>query len=169
MTRTRIILHATVAIGVLWTIPVQAEDIPKRRDGLWETVTSSQVTTKDGTVGAIRAVKQCIDGKTDSLAQSAIGRYGSCEQVRSVKTAQGYEVEASCSAGQSTLKALFSGDFSSRVTADVTSTEVLAPGQQPRTVMTTIKSRYIGPCTADQRPGDIINPDGTIVRPRGTK
>jgi hypothetical protein len=168
MTRTRIILHATVAIGMLWSIAVHAEDIPKRRAGLWQTSTRSQVTTKDDTVGAQHVVKQCIDDKTDSLVQSAVGHTGPCQQVRSVKTAQGYEVEApSCGQSTSARKAWISGDFSSKVTVHVTSAEVLAPWQL-RTVNTTIESRYIGPCTADQRPGNIINPDGTVRAP-GTK
>ncbi|MBM3623392.1 MAG: hypothetical protein FJX20_22160 [Alphaproteobacteria bacterium] len=166
MTRSRIIPHATVAIGVLWSIAAQAADIPTRRAGIWETTTTSAVTTKDRTVGANSVVKQCIDDKTDSLARNAIRP---CEQGRSAKTAQGYEVVASsCGQFNSTLKAWISGDFSSKVTVQVTSVEVLAP-QQTRTVNTTIESRYIGPCTADQRPGDIIKPDGTVIRTPGTK
>lgn len=166
MTRTRFILHATVAIGVLWSIAVQAADIPKRRAGIWETVTTSQVTTKERTVGANLAVKQCIDDKTDSLVRDAVRP---CEPGLSVKTAQGHEIVASsCGQSNATLKAWISGDVGSKVTVRVTSIEVLAPGQT-RTVNTTIESRYIGPCAADQRPGDIIKPDGTVIRAPGTR
>jgi hypothetical protein len=66
-------------------------------------------------------------------------------------------------------KGVIDGDFGSRVTAHVTSTMVPAPGQQPQTTVMTIESRYIGACAADQRPGDIIMPDGKVVRTPGTK
>jgi hypothetical protein len=93
---TRIILHATVAAVALWSMAAQAEDLPKRRAGLWET------TMKNDRAGAQPPIKQCIDDKTDSLAQGAVGAGGPCKQVRSVKTAQGYEVETSCTFGQAT-------------------------------------------------------------------
>src|SRR5262245_56607493 len=112
---TRTILHVTVAFEALWSLSAQAEDLPKRRAGLWET------TMNGDKAGGQQAIKQCIDDKTASLAQGAMGPGGPCKQVRSVKTAQGYEVETACNFGQmtSTGKALISGDFSSRVTAHV--------------------------------------------------
>jgi hypothetical protein len=33
----------------------------------------------------------------------------------------------------------------------------------------TIEASYTGPCAADQRPGDIIMPDGRVVRTPGVK
>jgi hypothetical protein len=43
--------------------------------------------------------------------------------------------------------------------------------QPPKTIttVTTIESRYIGPCTAGLRPDDEIMENGTVVRAPGTK
>lgn len=161
---TRTVFLASVALVASWGAMAQAEDLPKRRAGLWTS------TIKSEAAGSQQTIKQCIDDKTDSLAKGAVTG-GACKQTRLEKTATGYEIDASCTMGQisSTAKSLISGDFNTKITAHVTSTMVMAPGQQPRTTVTVIEAAYVGPCAADQRPGDIIMPDGKVVRTPGTQ
>jgi hypothetical protein len=127
-------------------------------------------TVKSAAMPAPQTIRQCIDDKTDSLAQSAV-MGANCKQTRMEKTARGYEVDAACTMGQinSTAKSVISGDFSSKVTVQVTSSIVMAPGQPAQTSEMTIEASYTGPCAADQRPGDIIMPDGRVVRTPGVK
>lgn len=161
---TRFVFLAPVACVMSWGAVAQAEELPKRRVGLWE---SSMTRSNDASP---QVVKQCIDEKTDAqVLASTQGPNSPCKQVRFVKTAQGYETETSCTFGQttSTAKALITGDFNLKVTTQITSTVVTAPGQQPVTTVSTIEARYVGPCAADQRPGDIIMPDGKVVRTPG--
>ncbi|TWT15347.1 DUF3617 family protein [Reyranella sp. CPCC 100927] len=160
----RIVFLASVACVLSWGVAAQAEELPKRKAGLWES------TVSGGMAPAPQVIKQCIDEKTDSLAMAAVGG-GNCKPPTITKTSAGYETETSCQFGQmtSTAKSVISGDFSSKITAKTTATIVQAPGQQPVTSNTTIEAKYLGPCAADQKPGDIIMPDGKVVRTPGTK
>ncbi|HEX2886919.1 DUF3617 domain-containing protein [Vineibacter terrae] len=161
---TRIVLLSSVACVMSLGLAAHAEELPKRKAGLWEsTVTGS-------TLPAPQVIKQCIDDKTDSLAQSAAMGGGNCKQTRLEKTSAGYEIDAACQMGQmsSTAKSVISGDFSSKITAKISSSVVMAQGQPPVTSTTTVEAKYVGPCAADQKPGDIIMPDGKVVRTPGT-
>lgn len=160
----RTVFLASVACVLSLGAVAQAEEMPKRKAGLWET------TMAGGSMPSPQVVKQCIDEKTDSLAMAAVAG-GNCKPPAITKTSAGYETETSCQFGQmtSTAKSVISGDFSSKVTAKITSTVVPAPGQQPVTTNTTVETKYVGPCAADQKPGDIIMPDGKVIRTPGTK
>ncbi|HKU97395.1 MAG TPA: DUF3617 family protein [Vineibacter sp.] len=160
----RIVFLASVACVLSLGVAAQAEEMPKRKPGLWES------TVTGGSMPAPQVIKQCIDDKTDSMAMAAVGG-GNCKPPAITKTSTGYEAETSCQFGQmtSTAKTLISGDFSSKITAKTTSSIVQAPGQQPVTSNTTIEAKYLGPCAADQKPGDIIMPDGKVIRTPGTK
>ena len=91
-----------------------------------------------------------------------------CEQGPIVKTAAGYEMEATCKIGGMTSKSksIVSGDFNSQVTVDVTS--LISTGSGPaKESKTKIEARYVGPCEAGQKPGDVIMPDGKVIRVPG--
>lgn len=155
-----------LALGALLAFPfpaIAAEELPKRRAGLWE----STVVGSSGT----QSVKQCIDENTDRLALGAVMGPNTCTQTRFVKNGDAYEVEATCKIGPMTSKGIskISGDFNSKLKIEVATEVAGAPGKtQPIHSKSVQESSYIGPCTDGLSPGDIVLPDGKVIKTPGT-
>ena len=151
-------LRSCVALGVV-LLGVTAEictadELPQRKAGLWEVQTSSQ--------GRTTAVKQCIDENTDAKMLQLAGQIGqNCKKQESRREGNTYVAEAECDLMGSHIqsKATMKGDFSSNYTGTVTATyDPPLMGKKEGT--TQIAARWIGPCLADQQPGDMIMPNG---------
>lgn len=157
--RVRILTACLAAsIGTMGTA-FAADTLPTRKAGLWETKSH----TPDGNV----TVRQCVDEKTDQLAQSALGPTQNCSKRSLVKTDTGYESESVCKIGpvSATGKALISGDFDSKIHMKVSTVLTGMPdSKEPVQREMEIDATYVGPCIAGQSPGDIIMPDGKIVK-----
>lgn len=154
-------------LGCIAASPMaQADELPARKPGLWESKTSGMAGVPAMTV------KQCIDAKTDQLAQAAVTPGATCSKREIKKTSAGYAIETSCTVGgiQADGKGLISGDFVSAVKVDMTTTMTGVPGQTGAvTSKVAIESTRAGDCAAGQSPGDIIMPNGQIVKTPGSK
>lgn len=156
-----------VLLGAIAAAPVavQAQELPTRKAGLWESTT--------GMSGApAMTVKQCIDAKTDQLAQAAVQPGMTCSKREVKKTATGYELNNVCEMGAMKVEAkgLITGDFVSKVKVDMTTSMTGIPGQAgPMTTTLSIDSSRTGDCGAGQAPGDIIMPNGQIIKTPGSK
>jgi hypothetical protein len=62
-----------------------------------------------------------------------------------------------------TVRMVISGDLKRFYTMDLTSTQGPIRGVAPPPVHVTTAYKYIGPCEADQRPGDFITGDGRKI------
>ncbi|KMO17946.1 hypothetical protein SQ03_11255 [Methylobacterium platani JCM 14648] len=144
------------------SLPAAADTLPVRKAGLWE----SKTVSAEGNATA----RQCIDEKTDQMAQGALGA-GQCSKRSFVKTSTGYTGETECKIGPISASgtSVITGDFASKVHLDVDTTLTGVPGmKEPVRRKMTIDATYLGPCEAGQSPGDIILPDGKIVKmPQG--
>jgi hypothetical protein len=157
-------LSFSLAFFAVVTLAAQTQ-IPTRKAGLWESTMSGTSSLAAAGGGKI---KHCIDASTDQAAMTGAMAGKACEQGPIVKTAAGYEMEATCKMGGMTSKSksIVSGDFNSQVTVDVTS--FITTGSGPaKESKTKIEARYVGPCEAGQKPGDIIMPDGKVMRVPG--
>lgn len=135
-----------------------AETLPTRKPGLWE----SKTVSAEGSTTA----RQCIDDKTDQLAQGALGA-GQCAKRVFTKTSAGYTGETECKMGAISASgtSVITGDFASKIHLDVDTTLTGIPGmKEPVRRKMAIDATYLGPCEAGQSPGDIILPDGKIVK-----
>lgn len=139
-----------------------ADTLPARKAGLWE----SKTVSAEGNTTA----RQCIDDKTDQMAQGALGA-GQCSKRDFVKTSTGYKGETECKIGPISASgtSVITGDFVSKVHMDVDTTLTGIPNmKEPVRRKMVIDATYLGPCEAGQSPGDIILPDGKIVKmPQG--
>jgi hypothetical protein len=146
--------------------PSAADSLPPRKPGLWESKMS-------GMTGApATTVKQCIDAKTDQLVQAAVQPGATCSKREITKTSAGYEVETNCTIGgiKAEGKGLITGDFVSSVKVAMTTTMTGVPGQSsPITSNLEMDSARVGDCAAGQSPGDIILPNGQVVKSPGVK
>ncbi|WP_430910866.1 DUF3617 domain-containing protein [Methylobacterium sp. sgz302541] len=143
-------------------IALGEDSLPPRKSGLWE----SKVTSEGGD----STVRQCIDEKTDTLAQSGMAGAATCSKKTLTKTSAGYETESDCKIGpiSASGKGLISGDFESKIRVETTSVLSGLPSQkEPVTRKMVIETRWVGPCEKGQSPGDIILPGGKIVKMPG--
>ena len=157
-----------VTLVLFGTVALAAEaQMPTRKAGLWETTVSgtSSLATEGG-----GKIKQCVDAATDRAAMTGGLASKACQQGPVVKTTTGYELQATCTMGGMTSKSksTIAGDFNSKVTIQVTS--LISTGGGPaKESKTTMESRYLGPCEAGQKPGDIIMPDGKVLKTPGVQ
>ena len=152
-----------IAILLVTATPAVALDMPARKPGLWE--------LKMDFVGRkipAQVMKQCVDAASDKLMNSNFGGQAqeACAKQEVVKSGTGMTVDSVCTFGDATTTthAVVSGSFDDAYTVDVTSTR---EGGRPMPGMAaggathmTIGAKWLGPCEAGQKPGDIIMANG---------
>ena len=147
-------IGATFMLMVLAGGAAVAADFPARKPGLWEmkmSFESSRVPSQ--------SIQQCIDPATDLMMQSSASNIGSqnCSKRDVVKSGDTTTIDSVCSvAGRNaTSHAVVTGSFDSAYTMTVRSKSDIGPP-----INMTIAAKWLGPCQADQKPGDLILPGG---------
>lgn len=147
---------AACCLVMACAVPAFAGDLPARKAGLWQIDTT--ITT-----GHTVSMKQCIDAKTDEVMQSRFtsmpGRDCSKHDVQ--KSADKITIDSVCTiAGkEASSHVVITGSFDSAYTAVITSDIKGAP--TPHNV--TMTAKWLGPCAAGQKPGDMVLPNGKTV------
>ena len=142
---------AVLFVVAAFAMPAAAADMPSRKAGLWEIKT--QVANHPTTM------RQCIDATTDQAMQSHAASSGTnCSRRDVQKTATGMTVDSVCTVAGKTVTShiVVNGSFDSNYTMAITSEGGVLPA--PRTI--TLEAKWIGPCAADQKPGDTITSNG---------
>ena len=137
-------------------MPVLAAEMPTRKAGLWELKMSFE--NRDA---ASPAIQQCIDASTDHMMQSSAGplAQAACSKRDVQKSGNTVTIDATCTlAGKTaTSHSVITGSFDSAYTMTVTSESDSLPGGK---MNMTMAAKWLGPCAADQKPGDMIMPGG---------
>jgi hypothetical protein len=144
-----IVLAASVSLA--WVLcsplPVNAEDVPRRKAGLWE------ITTIGAGSGTSKA-RTCI-GENDRILTP---EGGNCAEP---KVASGGEdttiVDVVCTTdqGKETISGAFTGDFGTRYRAQVKITFDPPPQGMLPHMGVSIDGKYLGPdCGAENAPGE---------------
>lgn len=134
---------------------VLAVDMPSRKPGLWE------ISTSFGNGGLPpQVMRQCVDAATDQMMQSRAGPNAQrdCPKRDVQRSADTITIDSTCViAGKSqTTHAVITGSFDSGYTMTLTS-------QGGSTPAMTMKAKWLGQCTADQKPGDMIMANGMKI------
>jgi Protein of unknown function (DUF3617) len=152
--RTQAMRRVGAASFVLVTgaVPAFTAELPNRKAGLWE------ITTDAG--NQAMKIQQCIDAATDHAMQARGGAapQGDCSKRDVQKSGNTTTIDSVCTFGGKTRTShvVITGSFDSEYTMTVT-------GQtegQPAGRTVTLSAKWLGPCAADQRPGDMIMPNG---------
>jgi hypothetical protein len=140
---------------IFFAIPVLSAELPARKPGLWEIE-----TTLPNPKIPKQVIRQCVDAATDHMMQSRAGvnSQRECSRRDLQKAAGSITIDSTCTtAGKTrTSHVVITGSFDSSYTMTVTSQSEGAP--ESRTI--TMAAKWIGPCAADQKPGDMIMANG---------
>ncbi len=147
------------------TAPALAADLPTRKAGLWEIQMEFQGRSKL----PVQSMKQCTDAAADKLMTLNYGGAAQHCSKQDISNSGGtIVINSVCSFGgnTSTSHAVVSGDFSSAYTVDVVSKrEGAAPSGQRAYGESHMKiaAKWVGPCAAGQKPGDVIMSNGMTM------
>lgn len=134
---------------------VFAADLPIRKAGLWE-------MTMEGMAGMPAMVmKQCTDAKTDERMQKWDPGQTDCKVGPISRSGDTITTDSVCKLDgtTATTRMVTSGDFQTAYTVQGKTT-FSPPMQGMAESNMTIKGRFVGPCTPDLKPGDMVMPGG---------
>ncbi|OUM04284.1 DUF3617 domain-containing protein [Variovorax sp. JS1663] len=140
--------------GAAWAL-----DYPARKPGLWE-------MTIQGDSGAkmpVMSTQQCIDAATDkAMREMGDGAQQQTCSKQDMRNEGGrIVIESVCRIGTSTAttRAVVTGDFSTGYRME--SRSAYSPPMMGRSEGTAvIEAKWVGPCKAGQKPGDMVLPNG---------
>jgi hypothetical protein len=153
------LIGATSILVLICATPAPAAELPSRKPGLWEVKTSIENRNAPAQV-----IRQCIDATTDQMMQSSAGPYdpAACSKRDVQRSANSITIDSTCTVGgkPATAHAVVTGSFDSAYTMTVTSQSEDIPGGK---MIMTMEAKWLGPCTADQKPGDMIMSNGRTI------
>lgn len=139
-----------------------AADAPKRKPGLW------QIETRMAAAPGMGPVKQCVDEKTDDFYQQLGEQHkDKCSESETKISGDRIVVHSVCNLGKTvaTTDATFSGRFDSEYGGNIR-VRYNPPMQGMSETNMTITAKWLGPCEAGQKPGDVILPNGMKFNPQ---
>jgi hypothetical protein len=153
------LIGAVSFLALVGAMPALAAELPTRKAGLWEVKMSFENRN-----GAGPAIQQCIDASTDQMMQASAGplAQAACSKHDVQKSGNTITIDATCNlAGKTaTSHSVITGSFDSAYTMTVTSQSDALPGGN---MTMTMAAKWLGPCAADQKPGDMIMGNGFKV------
>ncbi len=132
-----------------------AADMPKRKPGLWE------ITMQMDGMPNMGAIQHCIDASTDNLLQQQAGKQKpDCSVIDIKPSGNRVTLHTVCKVEGSTATTdgVFEGAFDSSYKGTM-KTRFVPPLQGMSESNTTQQARWLGPCKAGQKPGDVIMPN----------
>ena len=152
---------AALSLGATASALELPSNLPTRKPGLWE-------TTIEGTTQALP--KMCIDASTDhQMYQMGARMAGArCSKMDIKVDASGAVVADSVCivqgpTGPVTMSSHSITRFTGNTAYQTTSHMTYSPAVMGRSSAdVTSSGRWVGPCAAGQKPGDLIMPDGSV-------
>ena len=152
-------IAAALVLTLLCVAPALAAEELSRKPGLWEVKTSI-----DSANAAQRVVQQCIDPSTDAMLQSVAGPFNAaaCEgrDVQHAGGATTIDFKCNVAGKPATAHTVVSGSLDSAYTMTVTAQSEGIPNGK---MVMTMDGKWLGPCTADQKPGDVVLANGVKI------
>jgi hypothetical protein len=153
------LICTTSILVLICATPALAAELPSRKAGLWEVKMSIENRNAPAQV-----IEQCIDATTDQMMQSSAGPFSPaiCPKRDVQRSENSITIDSTCMIGgkAATAHAAVTGSFDSAYTMTVTSQNEDLPGGK---MTMTLEAKWLGPCKADQKPGDAIFSNGTKI------
>ncbi len=157
MMLTTVVLRLALLLAAA-PLAANAADLPKRKSGQWE-ISTSQPGGPPGPVA-----QMCIDQKTDDLTRQLAAGGITCSEQDIRREGDRYVADSVCRIGDSTAttRAVFSGNFDTTYNADIEA-KYSPPLMGMSEGRSMVSARWLGPCRAGARPGDITMPNGMVM------
>jgi hypothetical protein len=153
------LVAATSLFVLICAMPAAAAELPSRKPGLWEVKTSIENSNTPA-----RTLQQCIDAATDQMMQSSAGPFSpaACPGRDVQRSENSITIDSTCTVGgkAATAHSVVSGSFDSAYTMTVTAQSEQIPAGK---MVMTMEAKWLGPCAADQKPGDIVMSNGMKI------
>jgi hypothetical protein len=159
-------LAATLA--AVFAMPAPAQDLPKRKSGLWEiNMDRSNSRGKDGKGAPPTVMTQCVDQtKDDVLHQMGqqMAHEMKCTWTSLRRTPAGLANESTCDLGnmKTMSKTVITGDFNTAYKMEI-HTRYEPPMMGRAEGFTIMEARWVGACKSGQRPGDVTVAGGMTI------
>jgi hypothetical protein len=155
-------------------MPAVADEIPPRKAGLWEihTVRQEVRTRRETTIGVPpKAFQECIDASTDQMLLLKTGFLSICPTRTVQRSGDAVSIASACTIKDRTAKAE-TAETHTKITGRLDSAytvfgtyamggDAVPTGWAEMSEMT--EAKWLGPCAAGQKPGDVIRDDGSKV------
>lgn len=158
--------HASVVLLtlILTATFAQAQEVPRRKSGLWELKRTSSLSQGEASVFQM-CVDQASDDPLRQLAENM--KHATCKSSNVRRSGDKVTVDAVCRIGRNqpitaTTHAVLTGSFDSAYTIESKST-FDPPWQGNAQGSALLEAKWTGPCKADQRAGDLVLPNGMKV------
>jgi len=152
-------IATALILTLVCAAPAYAAEELSRKPGLWEVKTSIE-----GASAPARVVQQCIDASTDTMLQSVAGplNAAACRGRDVQRAGDTTTIDFKCSvAGKpATAHTVVSGSLDSAYTMTATAQSEAIPSGK---MVMTMDGKWLGPCAADQKPGDVIMANGVKI------
>jgi len=140
-------------------------ELPQRKTGLWDIKISRTGTNRPSS----QTIQMCIDQKTDNIAQQMGESFvkASCSKQQIRREGNRIVGDSVCQIGETTATShtVFSGEFDRAYHGEIR-TKYSPPLMGKNENLTLFDAKWIGPCQADQKPGDMIMPNGMKINIR---
>lgn len=150
-------LLTVAALTVPVALSAQAIDLPQRKAGLWEIVTSME---KPKAMPGM-TVKACLDPATDKEMMEHGLKVAGCKKLTTKREGKSIIIEADCAVGgiATTSRTVISGDFQSAYTIRSEGT-MDGEGFKGQSMLTTQTATWKGADCAGMQPGDMTMAGG---------
>ena len=154
---------AIVALAAPLATAAALPDLPKRKSGLWDMTMTRDPAPPGGAAGKMQmCIDEKIDDMTKQMGQSAAREM--CSKTEFHREGDKIVGDSVCKVDQSTVTThtVLAGKFDSEYQADIQTRfdpPMMGMGQSHMV----IKGRWVGPCKAGQRPGDMVMPNGMTI------
>jgi hypothetical protein len=142
------LLTASLSTGTL------AMDPPKRKSGLWE-----MKTAMEGMPANMGAMQMCVDEKSDDITrqQAEADTRRMCSKNEMRRDGNRLLMHSVCTFDKvtATTDAVFTGSFESGYRSEMR-TSYNPPMMGRKESRMTIEAKWLGPCKAGQKPGDVM-------------
>lgn len=141
-----------------------AADAPKRKSGLWEVTT--QMSGMPAGMPSRGPIQMCVDQASDNLMQERAKEKSNCSVMDVNRGAGKITIHSVCKFEDTTATtdAVITGDMDSNYKNDMT-IKYSPPQHGMATMKIAQEARWLGPCKAGQKPGDVMMPGMPAMNP----
>ncbi len=160
----RVPLIAAAILLPAVALAAAAPAAPARKAGWWEITTA--ITAP---MAMTTRMNMCTDAATEARNNAFANNQGppggaDCTQGPVGRTAAGWTFSSTCRmAGMTTTTSgVATGDFNANYRVEATTRMTPAPMPQMAESKTVLTARWLGPCPAGRRPGDVVMANGMV-------